>query len=84
MTLREKLVKIGAKVVAHGRYLTFQLAEVEVSALPERARLDTIRPDKGRKPTYRAGSRREVWCKRPSCYHRRQLAGAIWGISVYK
>ncbi len=30
-TLREKLVKIGAKVVAHGRYATFQLAEVAVS-----------------------------------------------------
>ncbi len=30
-TLREKLVKIGAKVVRHGRYATFQLAEVAVS-----------------------------------------------------
>ncbi len=30
-TLREKLVKIGAKVVSHGRYATFQLAEVAVS-----------------------------------------------------
>jgi hypothetical protein len=29
-TLREKLVKIGAKVVRHGRYVTFQLAEVAV------------------------------------------------------
>ena len=29
-TLREKLVKIGAKVVSHGRYVTFQLAEVGV------------------------------------------------------
>ena len=29
-TLREKLVKIGAKVVAHAKYLTFQLAEVAV------------------------------------------------------
>ncbi len=28
--LREKLVKIGAKVVAHGRYVNFQLAEVAV------------------------------------------------------
>ena len=27
-TLREKLIKIGAKVVSHGRYVTFQLAEV--------------------------------------------------------
>ncbi len=30
VTLREKLVKIGAKVVRHGRYVTFQLAEVAV------------------------------------------------------
>ncbi len=30
MTLREKPVKIGAKVVLHGRYVTFQLAEVAV------------------------------------------------------
>ncbi len=29
-TLREKLVKIGAKMVSHGRYVTFQLAEVAV------------------------------------------------------
>ena len=30
-TLREKLVKIGAKFVRHGRYVTFQLAEVVVA-----------------------------------------------------
>ncbi len=29
-TLRSKLIKIGAKVVSHGRYVTFQLAEVAV------------------------------------------------------
>ena len=29
-TLREKLIKIGAKVVAHAKYVTFQLAEVAV------------------------------------------------------
>jgi hypothetical protein len=29
-TLREKLIKIGAKVVCHGRYITFQLAEIAV------------------------------------------------------
>jgi hypothetical protein len=29
--LREKLIKIGAKVVSHGRYVTFQMAEVVVS-----------------------------------------------------
>jgi hypothetical protein len=30
-SLREKLIKIGAKVVSHGRYVSFQLAKV---ALP--------------------------------------------------
>jgi hypothetical protein len=30
-SLREKLIKIGTKVVSHGRYVTFQLAEVAVS-----------------------------------------------------
>jgi hypothetical protein len=29
-TLREKLVKIGVRMVRHGRYLVFQLAEVAV------------------------------------------------------
>ena len=29
-TLREKLVKIGARIVRHSRYLVFQLAEVAV------------------------------------------------------
>jgi hypothetical protein len=30
-SLREKLIKIGAKVVSHGRYVTFQMAEVAVT-----------------------------------------------------
>jgi hypothetical protein len=30
-TLREKLVKIGAKMVRHARYVAFQMAEVAVS-----------------------------------------------------
>ena len=29
-SLREKLIKIGAKVVSHGRYVIFQMAEVAV------------------------------------------------------
>ena len=29
-TLREKLIKIGAKIVRHGRYITFQPAEVAI------------------------------------------------------
>jgi hypothetical protein len=30
-SLGEKLIKIGAKIVSRGRYITFQLAEVAVS-----------------------------------------------------
>jgi hypothetical protein len=30
-SLREKLIKIGAKVVIHGRYVMFQMAEFTVS-----------------------------------------------------
>ena len=33
-TLREKLVKIGARIVRHGRYVVFQLAEVAVPRAP--------------------------------------------------
>ena len=29
-TLREKLIKIGAKIVNHARYVTFQMAEVAI------------------------------------------------------
>jgi len=46
-TLRDKLVKIGAKVVRHGRYMTFQLAEVAVPrALFAEilGRIDRLRP----------------------------------------
>ena len=30
-SLKEKLIKIGAKVVRHGRYIAFQMAEVAIS-----------------------------------------------------
>ena len=46
-TLREKLIKIGAKIVRHGRYVTFQMAEV---AIPRDLfadilrRIDQLRP----------------------------------------
>ena len=42
-TLREKLIKIGAKVVHHARYVTFQLAEVAVPRRLYRAILERIR-----------------------------------------
>ena len=42
-TLREKLIKIGAKMVRHARYVTFQLAEVAISRRLYRTILDRIR-----------------------------------------
>ena len=41
-TLREKLVKIGAKVTRHSKYVTFQLAEVAVPRRLFAAILDRI------------------------------------------
>ncbi len=46
-TLRDKLIKIGAKVVRHGRYITFQLAEV---AIPRRLFAEILRLIDGLRP----------------------------------
>ena len=42
-TLREKLIKIGAKVVRHARYVVFQMAEVAIPRGLFRAILERIR-----------------------------------------
>ena len=39
-SLKEKLIKIGAKVVSHGRYIAFQMAEV---AIPRQMFLEILR-----------------------------------------
>jgi hypothetical protein len=39
-SLKEKLIKIGAKVVSHGRYVAFQMAEV---AIPQNLFADILR-----------------------------------------
>ena len=39
-SLKEKLIKIGAKVVSHGRYIAFQMAEV---AIPRRMFREILR-----------------------------------------
>ncbi len=46
-TLREKLVKIGARVVRHGRYITFQMAEV---AIPRTLFVEILRLIDGLRP----------------------------------
>ena len=46
-TLREKLVKIGAKIASRGRYVTFRMAEVAVPKDLFREilrRIDGLRP----------------------------------------
>ena len=39
-SLKERLIKIGAKVVSHGRYIAFQMAEV---AIPRQMFQDILR-----------------------------------------
>jgi hypothetical protein len=39
-SLKEKLIKIGAKIVSHGRYVAFQMAEV---AIPRNLFTDILR-----------------------------------------
>lgn len=39
-TLREKLIKIGAKVIGHARYVAFHMAEV---AVPKKLFVDILR-----------------------------------------
>jgi hypothetical protein len=46
-TLRDKLVKIGARIVRHGRYVVFQLAEV---AVPQALFADILRRIDGLRP----------------------------------
>jgi hypothetical protein len=46
--LREKLVKIGARIVGHGRYVTFQMAEVAVPRGLFRRILEMISDLRGR------------------------------------
>ena len=49
-TLREKLIKIGAKVIAHARYVFFQTAEVAIPRRLFAAILERIRRLRPREP----------------------------------
>ncbi len=49
-TLREKLIKIGAKVVAHSRYVIFRMAEVAVPRWLFRAILERVQRLRPREP----------------------------------
>jgi DDE family transposase len=63
-SLREKLIKIGAKVVSHGRYVTFQMAEVAIprqlfAAIMQRIAALRSPPDGNGNMSSRASVRRE-------------------------
>lgn len=49
-TIREKVVKIGAKVITHARYTVFQMAEVAVPRDLLRRILDMIDDLRPREP----------------------------------
>lgn len=49
-TIREKVVKIGAKVITHARYAVFQMAEVAVPRDLLRRILDMIDDLRPREP----------------------------------
>ena len=49
-TLREKLIKIGAKIVRHARYVTFQMAEVAIPRTLFREILRRISRPKVKRP----------------------------------
>ncbi len=49
-TIREKVVKIGAKIIAHARYSVFQMAEVAVPRDLFRRILDMIDNLRAREP----------------------------------
>ena len=53
-TLREKEIKVGARVVRHAGYVTFQMAEVAVprdslAAVPEQIQRFGVPPPRGRR-----------------------------------
>ena len=50
-TIREKVVKIGAKVIAHARYAVLQMAEIAVPRDLFRRILDMIDDLRPREPT---------------------------------
>ncbi len=54
-TLKEKLVKIGAKVVWHARYVTFQMAEAAVPHVLMKEILNRIRTFRGWKGATQPG-----------------------------
>jgi len=59
-SLREKLIKINAKVVSHGRSVTFQVAEIAVPRQMFQGDPDAHRPVSGSACTSMTGRRGQM------------------------
>lgn len=55
-SLKEKLIKIGAKVVRHGRDIAFQMAEVARDLFADILRLIAVRISMPRNESHRRGT----------------------------
>ena len=58
-SLKDKLIKIGAKVVSHGRYVIFQMAEVAIARQMLQEILRLIAELRSQPPP----AKREHWCR---------------------
>ena len=80
-SLREKLIKIGAKIVRHGRYVTFQMAEVVIPRdlfADILRRIDRLRPPPApaRRHPVPSRRRRQDRCARIGPDHRQKCHSA--------
>ncbi len=79
-TLKERLIKIGAKIVSHGRYVAFQMAEV---AIPRQMFQEIL----WRCPIRRDQSRNDFidsLCGRPGNRYDAVSAGYVHHVSAFR
>jgi hypothetical protein len=69
--LKDKLIKIGAKVVSHGRYVVFQMAEV---AIPRQMFQEILRLIAELRPQAASASMKRLIVTRSSAIDRRNAS----------
>ena len=75
-TLRERLVKIGAKIVRHGRSVIFQMAEVMI---PRHLFQEILTAVAALRPMLRNGARLNLFgCQRDTCVPMQALGPRFW------
>ena len=66
-SLKEKLIKIGAKVVSHGRYVAFQMAEVAMPRQLFQEILRQVQPTGRACPKARGNGQISLFDCHPTC-----------------